>query len=280
METITSKIDFVTGIPDDYRKTILSAPPSCKIEITANCQYRCSFCVKSIRPETGNMDRKLYSRLIKELRDAGVNELGVFFVGESFTCQWLPEAIEEAKAVGFPYVFLTTNGSIATADKVRAVFDAGLDSLKFSLNFSDEQQFMDVARVSPKYFRKAIDNIKAARVIRDAGQYNCRLYASSIAFNGEQGEKMRAIINEVQPFVDETYWLPLFSMGGASKKAGMKPTQGNPGRLDRLREPLPCWSVFREAHITHDGLLAACCFGSGITGQELIMGDLDRKSVV
>jgi len=41
----------------------------------------------------------------------------------------------------FPYVFLTTNGSLATHKWVEACFRAGLDSLKFSVNAADDAQF-------------------------------------------------------------------------------------------------------------------------------------------
>jgi len=40
-----------------------------------------------------------------------------------------------------------------------------------------------------------------------------------------------------------------------------------------MRDPLPCWAAFTEGHITKDGKLAACCFGTGIDG-DLIMADL------
>lgn len=113
-ESITQRIDAITGIPEAYRATTIPAPRSVKIEITANCNYRCQFCVKSLRADNGEMDRQLYSRLIREMREAGVEELGVFYIGESFTCKWLPEAIAEAKEVGYPYVFLTTNASART----------------------------------------------------------------------------------------------------------------------------------------------------------------------
>lgn len=222
------------------------------------------------------MDRALYSRLIREMREAGVEELGVFYIGESFTCSWLAEAIKEAKDVGFPYVFLTTNGAAATPQKVKACMEAGLDSLKFSLNFADPGQLASVAQVGPSHWQKAIDNLKAAREIRDANGYKCGIYASSIDFDGAQGEKMRAVIADIEPFVDEAYWLPLYGMSGASEAAGWKPQPGNPGRKAAMREPLPCWAVFTEGHITKDGLLAACCFGSGLDGG-LVMGDLKEK---
>lgn len=271
--TISQRIDAITGIPLSHRHAFIPAPKSCKIEITAECNYKCGFCVKSIRPESGTMDRALYSRLIRELRAAGVEELGVFYIGESFTCRWLPEAIAEAKEVGFPYVFLTTNGSAATPKRLQECMAAGLDSLKFSMNYADAAQLADVAQVAPRFWTKAVEALKAARRIRDAGGYRCGIYASSIAFDGEQGAKMRALVDEIRPHVDEHYWLPLYGMSGAAKARGWKPQPGNPGRLDRMRDPLPCWAVFTEAHITVDGKLAACCFGSGIDG-DLIMADL------
>ena len=85
---------------------------------------------------------------------------------------------------------------------------------------------------------------------------------------------MRALVDEIRPYVDEHYWLPLYGMSGAAKAAGWKPKPGNPGRLDNMRaEPLPCWAVFTEAHVTADGMLAACCFGTGLDG-DLAMADL------
>ena len=220
---ITARIDAITQIDAAHSGVFIPAPRSVKVEITANCSYRCTFCVKSLRADTGEMDRALYSRLLREMRDAGVEEIGVFYIGESFTLPWLPEAIAEAKAVGFPYVFLTTNGSASTPARVKECMEAGLDSLKFSLNFGDSAQMAEVAQVSPRLYDRAIANIKAARRVRDEGGYKCGLYASSIAFDGEQGEKMRTLVDSIRPSVDEHYWLPLYGMSGASKEAGWMP---------------------------------------------------------
>lgn len=272
---ITERIDAITKISERYLGTIIPAPRSVKIEITATCNYACSFCTKALNNTAGHMDRDLYSRVIREMRDAGVEELGVFYIGESFTCKWLPEAIAEAKAVGFPYVFLTTNGSAATPERVKQCMEAGLDSLKFSINFHSAAQLAEVAKVSPSFWRKAIDNLKAARQIRDAGGYRTKIYASSIKFDGEQGKAMQAVVDEIAGYCDQTYWLPLYGMAGASKAAGWKPQPGNPGRLDAMRPPLPCWSVFTEGHVTKDGILSACCFGNGAS-DSLAMADLKQ----
>jgi len=75
-----------------------------------------------------------------------------FYLGESLLLDWLPDAVKAAKDEGFPYVFITTNGSLAKPDKVRACMEAGLDSMKFSLNYADEEQFTQIARVRGAYW--------------------------------------------------------------------------------------------------------------------------------
>lgn len=213
------------------------------------------------------------------MREAGVEELGLFYLGESFMVPWLPEAIKYAKDIGFPYVFLTTNGSLAFPDRVEACMKAGLDSLKFSYNYADGEQLHEVAHVKKKFFGLIQKNIKDAYVIRETGGYNCGLYASYIEYTGEQGERMLNAIEEIKDFVDEVYALPLYSHGGyvteKEKQAGMKPSGGNRGRLGNLSDPLPCWACFSEAHITYDGKLHACCFGHT---DELVMADLTNVS--
>jgi hypothetical protein len=275
---ITNPIDAVTGIPERFRAAHLPAPRSVKVELTSQCNYRCGFCAHRLRlKERGGMDRAFYERLVGEMADAGVEELGVFYIGESFMCDWLPEAIEYAKRRGIRYVFLTTNGSLATPQRVRACMEAGLDSLKFSINQSDEIQFREIAGVKPRLFRDALRNLREARKVRDEGGYPCGIYASSILYDGEQQRRMQGLVEHILPWVDEHYWLPLYSMGSLATRReaelGYRPIAGNQGRVGALREPLPCWSVFTEGHVTHDGKLSACCFDAG---DRWVMADLNQ----
>jgi MoaA/NifB/PqqE/SkfB family radical SAM enzyme len=265
---ITSRIDAVTRIPPRYLAAELPAPRAVKIELTSQCNYRCGFCAHRLRmKDRGEMDPMFFERVVGEMVDAGVEELGMFYIGESFMCDWLPEAIGFAKRRGIRYAFLTTNGSLATPRRVDECMKAGLDSLKFSMNNADEEQFAAIAAVKPKLFRDSIANLKKARAVRDSGGYNCGIFASSIQYDGEQQERMQALVEEIRPFVDEHYWLPLYSMGSMTtqreEELGYRPIAGNQGRVGALREPLPCWSAFTEGHITHDGKLSACCFDAG-----------------
>lgn len=257
---ITERIDSTTEIPPEWLQPKLPAPSSVKISLDDNCQFRCSFCSSSKQAVKHEMPWDMFTRLIDELRANGTKEIGLFYIGEPMLAKSLPEAIAYCKKAGIEYVFLTTNGHLATVDKVKACMGAGLDSLKFSFNYADGAQIKDVAGVSPRVFETIIGNIKDARAIRDANGYKCGIYASSILFDGAQGEAMKKAVARIINDVDEHYWLPCFSFGGQVKFG--KQVRGNPGRLDKMRNPMPCWSVFREGHVTGSGDISMCCFDS------------------
>jgi MoaA/NifB/PqqE/SkfB family radical SAM enzyme len=277
---ITSRIDNITKMPKEYCTAVLPAPKSCKIEITGRCNYKCAFCAHiNVARRHGEMDRNLFNRIIVELKNEGVQEVGLFFLGEPFMCKWLEEAIKYTKDAGISYVFLTTNGSLASPSRLEKCFRAGLDSLKFSLNFCDEAQFAELTGAPSSLFNVVLQNVKAAKLIRDrvkeGTKHHCGLYASFIEYDGEQKIRMQTIIDEVEPFLDEIYALPLYNQTGFSEDKNKQTVHGNRGRIDNMRKPLPCWSVFTEGHITYEGKLSVCYFDHE---PGFVMGDLNETS--
>ena len=278
---ITERIDRITLLTDAYRSPTPPVPRSVKIELTARCDFQCFFCASHMRlREKNEIDPQFFRRILPEMRALGVEELGLFYLGESFTCRWLAEAVRFAKRdCGYPYVFLTTNGRMATPERVRECMEAGLDSLKFSFNFSDPAQFHEVTRVRADDFWAVERNLREARRMRDEVEartgHRCGLYASSIRYDDAQHERMAAAVARIAPYVDEHYWLPLYGQAGLTSGArGTVPTAGNQGRIGALRKPLPCWSLFTEGHITYDARLSACCFDHD---GRFNMGNLERE---
>jgi len=282
MSAITDRIDGITQVPPSRMKAALPAPRSVKIEISPRCNYRCGFCAlrsREVQPKW-DMDFGLFKRVTREMREAGVEEVGVFYLGESFmNPRLLVDCIGYLKReLAMPYVFLTSNASMAFPEAVDECMKAGLDSLKWSINAADEEQFEKIMGVAGKLFGRALDNVKSACEVRKRGGHQTGLYASSIKYDGEQQVKMEALLNErVRPYIDQHYWLPLYSMGAFATQRehdlGYRPTAGNQGRIGALREPLPCWSAFTEGHITAEGKLSACCFDATANWT---MGDLNK----
>ena len=268
--SITKNIDNITHIPEEYKTPRPPCPKSVKIELTGRCNYRCGFCALRMRdcqPKADeDMDLEFFKEITVDMFNAGVREIGVFYLGESLMNPNLTvKAIEWLKMMGMPYVFLTTNGSLATPAVLHRLMAAGLDSLKFSINAADMEQFEEVMGVKRKLYADALENLKAAYEIRESCGYATKLYASSIRYDGDQQARMEELVSRrVRPYVDEWYELPLYSMGSVAtereRELGYRPTAGNQGRIGGLVRPLPCWSAFTEGHVRSDGVVSLCCF--------------------
>ena len=206
MLKITDRIDNVTQIPAQYQHAALPAPKSVKIEISPRCNYRCGFCAlrtREVQPKW-DMDFGLFKRVTREMREAGVEEIGVFYLGESFmNPRLLVDCIRYLKSeLEMPYVFLTSNASMAFPEALDECMAAGLDSLKWSVNAADEEQFEKIMGVAGRLFRHALTNIRAAWELRREKNYKTGLYASSIRYDGEQQSKMEALLQDkVLPYV-------------------------------------------------------------------------------
>ena len=79
--TITERIDNITRVPPEYCHAKPPAPKSVKIEISPRCNYRCGFCAlrtREVQPKW-DMDFGLFKRITREMREAGVEEIGAFY---------------------------------------------------------------------------------------------------------------------------------------------------------------------------------------------------------
>ncbi len=291
--SITERIDAVTQISDIRVQMggIQPAPKSAKIEIVGRCNLLCQYCAINTREKQPkkDMDFLLFQRITEDMRISGVEEIGLFYIGEStLNPSLLLKCINWTKReLGFPYVFLTSNATVCDVDFVGEIMREGLDSLKWSVNFANVEQFMKITKAHPNMFNQAIKNIKDAWQERYHCGYSTILSASSILYADEQKNEMESFLNDnIRPYVDKHYWLPLYQMRMYKKHVeeimGYIPTAGNMGRIDETtmlpnRKPLPCWSAFTEGHVRVDGGLSACCFGSD---SKFDMGLLDGTNFV
>lgn len=237
--------------------TVLPVPKRVLMELTSRCDLQCLHCAGAMHErERGDMDYAFFLRTTATLRALGVRELGLSYLGEPFLCRWLPEAIHHAKReLGFPFVFLVTNGRTATPERVRDCMDAGLDNLEFEYNFSGPDQFHYVTGAREQDYWKVDVNLIAARIVRDEVRersgHRCRLTASTVRLGDEQPERMKRTLKRIRGSVDAHYWKPL------------------------RRRDSPCVALFEQAHITFDGRLSACPFDHDARFE---VGDLARET--
>ena len=252
-------------------------PDSIKIEITSRCNYRCSYCAskRHLRPQ-GDIDKEFLYRILHEAHSIGVREIGMFLLGESLLVKELPDYVKYAKeSVGIEYVFLTTNGSLATPDRLTLLVDAGLDSIKFSMNAGSRQRYQEMHGVDG--FDHVIENIKWLGNFKKERSLSLPRLAVSSIYSEEYREEIDSLKSILSPFIDDFYLLPLYNQGGHVGGTTYTPIVGNPGRFERMVPPVPCWAIFNSARISWNGWLTACCFDHDTRFE---MADLGKVSLL
>lgn len=122
---IDRKISFVERPP---------FPENMLIELTNACNHKCVFCGYNDMTRCRCFaDKEFTLNIIKQAYDEGVREIGFYAIGEPFLSKDLEEYVAYAKQQGFSYIYLTTNGALATLDRMKILIENGLSSIKFRL---------------------------------------------------------------------------------------------------------------------------------------------------
>lgn len=124
------------------------------------------------------MDQELAFSILQQAYDLGTREVGFYATGEPFLVPELPQYIKKAKEIGYTYVYLTSNGSLATPEKIRAVIDAGLDSLKFSINAPERELYKFIHGRDD--FDKVVEHLKYLNQYRKESGRDFKIYVTGI----------------------------------------------------------------------------------------------------
>lgn len=209
-------------------------------------------------------------KIIKEAFDNGVKEIGFYLIGEPFCNNDLPEYISYCKKTGFSYIYLTTNGALATPDKMLKVIDAGLDSIKFSINAATESSYKHIHGKDD--FSTVKSNLIWLREYLDKSDKTLKTFISFVKNNFNKGE-IDLLHSQFEKLVDKIYVFDCQNQGGNMSRLVES------GVVDTLLPgaSAPCDMVFNRLHVTAEGFLDACCVDAD---GDLVIADLHKTSLV
>ena len=90
----------------------------------------------------------------------------------------LSEFVREGKRLGYEYIYINTNGALANAKRAQPVIDAGCDSIKFSINANNKEDFKKVHGYDD--FDKVLENLKWIYEYRNQNNISMGVYVSSV----------------------------------------------------------------------------------------------------
>lgn len=262
---ISERVERRTHVPEERFIAAPPIPTDCKIELTNRCNLNCSFCAvgKNTR-EKGDMDEKTLTVLLDACAYLKVEEVGLFLLGESLLCEDIVSYIEYAKRTGIPYVYLTTNGVLCTPSVFDSLKNAGLDSLKISLNAASAKQYRKVT--GKGHYEMVLEHIAYA-----ASNANGMNFGVSCVYDEEYSDELAALHQRTSPLCD-FYFLPKYNQGGAVDA----PVCGNVGTMRNPVPDVPCWELFNTMRFTWDGYMSVCSFPHT---EEFKIGSIKDKTI-
>lgn len=241
------------------------------VELVNACNHRCIFCAQAkMTRKTREISPELLKRVMREAHELGVEEIGFYSTSEPFMCKSLSSYVRFAKEIGFNYVYITTNGALATEERLKEVIDSGLDSLKFSINAGTRETYVFIHGADD--FDKVIERLMFCYRYRESTGKKFRLYVSYIVtrFNQHEIESFR---ENYSRYCDYIAFCPVFNLGGLVPEIY---TDIMP--LDAKKpEKRPCHNLFDAIGITCEGYLTAC--GCADFQSYLIVADLNKTSL-
>lgn len=252
------------------------------INITGRCNEQCVYCPASqsgVHRSATDIDEDLFYRVTKEAFELGVTDVGLYTSGEPFLNPNIYKYIAWCKDVGFPYVYVSTNGILCNLENVKKAAEAGLDSLKFSIAGATRKTFSKHHGVDS--YEVVKKNIIQAYQYREQHHPDLKLYLFAIItkYNLHEKEDIRKTFGK---YVDELVFsdcidgpVPLIGI-----KEYLSPGQElNP--YNRKGKGTPCPQLFNKIVVDEDGWFCACCTGSGKKyGQVANLQEISLKDAV
>lgn len=227
-------------------------PTEIMIEATNYCNNKCFFCGSTVSErKRGYIDEQLMMRLISEAYDNGARKISFHGMGEPCLCKNLSYYVGGAKEKGYTYIYLDTNGILATPDVMFPVIDAGLDSLKFSIHAATEETYKKITN-NDAFLQIKENFIIISNYIKEANK-KCKLigYFAESTINHDEKDDFKRMF---EPYATELWISPIHNASGTKTDNLKFSVNKNVTTMKKL----PCTDLDRMI-INWEGKAIACC---------------------
>lgn len=266
----------------------LEAPFSILIDPCNLCNFKCSFCptgnsqllAKVARPN-GMMDFNLFRKIIDDLRGFGrkLEKINLYKDGEPFLNRNLVKMIAYAKAKKIAKnISVTSNGLLINELKAIEIIEAGLDSIRISVEHVTDAGYKKLTRTAIRYesIRKNVEFLFESKEKRKSA---LKIHVKIIDSGLSDFEKEK-FINDFSGISDTININPIdgrnnshgydFSLGQGISSA--TDYADNPPKENRRVCPDPFFSLA----VNFNGLVSVCCVDWSF---DTIVGDASKESL-
>lgn len=225
------------------------------IELSNICNHQCLFCAnRKMTRKKGYMDESFLKHILQEAYDEGFRDVGFYANGEPFVSPKLDRYINWAKSIGYSYVYIDTNGGVEFA-KINRAIDAGLDSIKFSINGTNPDNYKLIHGKDD--FNRVLDNLKKTYDYKKRLNRPLNVYVS-IAVTKYIEDTVDQFAEYCRQYCDDLVTNSVIEMGGyIGEELKYLKTQKK-GDFNAGMS-IPCYLLWNSLFITYEGYATACC---------------------
>lgn len=226
------------------------------IELSNICNHKCLFCAnRKMTRKKGYIDEQFLKRILEEAYNEGFTDVGFYANGEPFVSKNLSEYIKWAKNIGYSYVYIDTNGGMVKFDRIKQVIDAGLDSIKFSINGTNASNYTLIHGVDD--FERVIDNLKETYEYKNKLDRKLNVFVS-IAVTKYIEESVEGFVEEIKKYADDVVCNSVIEMGGYIPEE-LELLKTNKSNDFTKGMQIPCYLLWKSLFVTYEGYATACC---------------------
>ena len=254
-------------------------PRELYLELNNTCNHSCFFCSNEKMTRSNSMmPIDFAKRILVEAFDAGAKDVAFFATGEPFMHKKLPDAIKFAKDIGYEYVFLTSNGALANEKKSIPVINAGIDSIKFSVNAGTRDSYLKIHKSDD--FDVVIKNIEWWYQHRVDNNLDYKIYVSMVPTPENKGE-YDILMSKIGKFLDQEVDMRQCSNQGGNMMENNEIVEIDAksilGTLKTDQYTDICPDPFNRIVVSSEGYLTACVVDYQ---NALIISDLNHESIL
>jgi len=239
------------------------------IETSNACNQKCIFCAYTkMTRKIGKIKPEFVYDILNQAYALGTREVGFYATGEPFLVKELPDYIKMAKNIGYEYVYLTSNGVLATPEKIREVIDAGLDSIKFSINAPERELYEFIHGKDD--FDIVFENLKYLNQYRSESGKQYKIFVT-------------AILTRFTEYMKDDFY-KIF--GKYSDQIVFKNVYNQGGYMPEIETMLKCYGddeSFRRCNLPFDAISITCEGYLSIENADyenmLVVADLNKVSL-
>ena len=239
------------------------------LELSNACNHKCLFCAhQKMKRKVGKMALEMVESVLRQAYELGSREVGMYATGEPFIVPELPDYIRLAKDIGYTYVYLTSNGALATPERIRAVVDAGVDSVKFSINAPERKLYEFIHGRDD--FDTVMENLKYLNQYRKESGRRFKIYITGILTRYTEHTK-EDYFKVFDGLADQIVFKNVYNQGGYMPE------------IDHLLKCTDDKEQFRRCNLPFDALCVTCEGYLSVENADfenmLIVADLNKVSL-